>query len=52
MVPDDERPAIGQQLTPGANQEEMCIQEFKMKLNKVMKITPEAFYRICDIEYQ
>lgn len=52
MVPDEERPALGQQLSAGANQEEMCMQEFKKKLEKVMKISPEAFYRICDIEYQ
>lgn len=48
----DDKPKLGEQTKAGVNLEETVMLEFKAALYKTMKITPEAFFRICDIEYQ
>jgi hypothetical protein len=42
---------LGGQTRAGANAEETVLSSFKQNLHKKMKISPEAFFRICDIEY-
>ena len=32
--------------------EHMAMNEFKLKLQKIAKLTPESFFRICDCNYQ
>ena len=42
---------LGVQTRAGANAEETALSTFKHNLYKKMNISPEAFFRICDIEY-